>query len=73
MCILGKQRPTSIGVKSLTPQAYDLYVPYYDNEDQSDNFQTAKGFSYHQVTQFSNFLFLLVLRVLNGSGLTDTT
>lgn len=44
-----KQKPNSIGLKTLTPEAQDLYVSYYDNDDQSNNFATAKGFSYHQV------------------------
>lgn len=49
-----QQRPNSIGLKTLTPEARDLYVSYYDNDDQSTNFATAKGFSYHQVTPFEN-------------------
>eukprot|EP00388_Colpodella_angusta_P005287 GDKJ01016462.1.p1 GENE.GDKJ01016462.1~~GDKJ01016462.1.p1 ORF type:complete len:1139 (+),score=273.80 GDKJ01016462.1:38-3418(+) len=38
--------PTSLGLKTLSPTD-PLYHPTYINSDDSDNYQTANGFSYH--------------------------
>lgn len=36
----------SLGIKTLDILNED-YIPYYDNEDDSTNFATSHGFSYH--------------------------
>jgi glycogen debranching enzyme len=40
-------RDGSIGVGTLDQIHSSLYCEYYDNDDDSDNYITAHGFSYH--------------------------
>lgn len=61
-------RESSIGVGTLDRVHQSLYCEYYDNDDDTDNYVTAHGFSYHNGPEWV-WLYGFYIKALQNFGL----